>query len=167
MFYASGCLETTLRCCGLSEDGDNALEAAVQKGNDEQQAGPSGASAVTKKEVRDIATGETSHPFTICYCSMFPKASPFSKPCPPPACAQYVTRKKYRWQSQRSCKAELTGLLTRVIRKVIANDLLPTAADAIRRNVELNDLGLKTSTSSDGTVETRPPRVVVNEGDAW
>lgn len=57
--------------------------------------------------------------------------------------------------------------LTRIIRKVIANDLLPTAADAIRRNVELNDLGLKTSTSPDGTVETRPPRVVVNEGDAW
>lgn len=44
-------------------------------------------------------------------------------------------------------------------RYVIANDLSPAAVDAIRRNVELNELGPK-GKDAEGKVR-------VNEGDAW
>lgn len=55
-------------------------------------------------------------------------------------------------------------------RYVIANDLSPTAAEAMRRNVDLNGLG-EQMTSDPGTPDserkTKPAKVRVNEGDAW
>ena len=66
-----------------------------------------------------------------------------------------------------------------VYRYVIANDLSPTAAEAMRRNVDLNGLGPASapSNTAEDTFEgvaptegTRQPalgKVKVNEGDAW
>ena len=81
-------------------------------------------------------------------------------------------------------------MLLRNIRYVIANDLLPSAVDAMKRNVELNGLGdgkpnpppmesgeadaEKTGNAGirDEKVMTKlpkpkGPKVRVNEGDAW
>lgn len=51
-------------------------------------------------------------------------------------------------------------------RHVIANDLSPTAADAMRRNVELNGLA-EPDTSQKEQEKNIPAYVKVNEGDAW
>ena len=68
---------------------------------------------------------------------------------------------------------------TCVLRYVIANDLSATAAEAMRRNVELNGLGPEKNQGSPAeettsTEEARPKsrkadlgKVRVNEGDAW
>ena len=53
---------------------------------------------------------------------------------------------------------------------VIANDLSETACEAMRRNVELNGLGPKEEAVeiAEGPVFKKiPPKVRVNEGDAW
>lgn len=55
-------------------------------------------------------------------------------------------------------------------RYVIANDLSPAAVEAMRRNIELNDLHEKElgpSERSAGEPAVRPAKVRVNEGDAW
>ena len=56
-------------------------------------------------------------------------------------------------------------------RYVVANDLSPAAVDAIKRNVELNGVGVDASGSSGASEnsESNPEqgRVKVNEGDAW
>ncbi|KAI0079917.1 N2,N2-dimethylguanosine tRNA methyltransferase [Panus rudis PR-1116 ss-1] len=54
------------------------------------------------------------------------------------------------------------------VKYVIANDLSPTAAAAMRRNVELNGLGEQTlpASSEDAQPKVRPAKVRVNEGDA-
>ena len=55
-------------------------------------------------------------------------------------------------------------------RYVIANDLSPAAVEAMRRNIELNDLHEKDELAaggSGGAPKTRPAKVRVNEGDAW
>ncbi len=54
-------------------------------------------------------------------------------------------------------------------RHVIANDLSPAAVEAMRRNVELNDLHEKEEAPAEGTEKpkVRPAKVKVNEGDAW
>lgn len=65
-------------------------------------------------------------------------------------------------------------------RKVIANDLLPSAVEAIKRNVELNDLvtavpksnSTKDEHDENGSASTngaakRGAEVLINEGDAW
>lgn len=58
-------------------------------------------------------------------------------------------------------------------RYVLANDLSPTAAEAMRRNVELNGLGpAKAPADAEGANQTGNARnqkgkVVVHEGDAW
>ena len=56
-----------------------------------------------------------------------------------------------------------------MLRYVIANDLSPEAVEAIRRNIELNDLHDKEGASTEGSSEkvVRPAKVRVNEGDAW
>lgn len=54
-------------------------------------------------------------------------------------------------------------------RYVIANDLSNVACEAMRRNVELNDLHAKeeaTAESSTAQVK-REAKIRVNEGDAW
>lgn len=55
-------------------------------------------------------------------------------------------------------------------RYVIANDLSPAAVEAMKRNIELNDLHEKTEAPVEDSVEAprvRPAKVRVNEGDAW
>ena len=54
-------------------------------------------------------------------------------------------------------------------RYVIANDLSPAAVEAMRRNIELNDLHEKEITPAESSSEKviRPAKVRVNEGDAW
>ena len=55
-------------------------------------------------------------------------------------------------------------------RYVLANDLSPAAVEAMKRNVELNDLHEKTEPPEEGSSEqprVRPAKVRVNEGDAW
>ncbi|KAI0780845.1 N2,N2-dimethylguanosine tRNA methyltransferase [Trametes elegans] len=55
------------------------------------------------------------------------------------------------------------------VKYVIANDLSPAAVEAMRRNVELNDLHEKEETVAEGSTEkprVRPAKVRVNEGDA-
>ena len=57
-----------------------------------------------------------------------------------------------------------------MFRYVIANDLSPAAIEAMRRNVELNDLHEKEEPVPEGSSESpkiRPAKVRVNEGDAW
>ncbi|KAF7793124.1 hypothetical protein EIP86_004233 [Pleurotus ostreatoroseus] len=62
------------------------------------------------------------------------------------------------------------------VKYVIANDLSPSAAEAMRRNVELNGLGptpatdVSADTSADGAQKPQTAdngKVRVNEGDAW
>ena len=58
---------------------------------------------------------------------------------------------------------------------MIANDLSPTAIEAMRRNVELNGLGVPKLKESEETTENSVekkekiphPKIKVNEGDAW
>ena len=58
---------------------------------------------------------------------------------------------------------------------MIANDLSPTAIEAMRRNVELNGLGVQKPKESEETTENSAekkeriphPKIKVNEGDAW
>ena len=58
---------------------------------------------------------------------------------------------------------------------MIANDLSPTAIEAMRRNVELNGLGVPKPKESEETTENSAekkervphPKIKVNEGDAW
>ena len=62
-------------------------------------------------------------------------------------------------------------MLMRVLlpRYVIANDLSPAAVEAMRRNIELNDLHEKEITPAESSSEKviRLAKVRVNEGDAW
>ncbi|KAI0362202.1 N2,N2-dimethylguanosine tRNA methyltransferase [Trametes cingulata] len=56
-----------------------------------------------------------------------------------------------------------------LVKYVIANDLSPAAVEAMRRNVELNDLHEKEEPVPEGSTEkpkVRPAKVRVNEGDA-
>ncbi|RPD66222.1 N2,N2-dimethylguanosine tRNA methyltransferase [Lentinus tigrinus ALCF2SS1-6] len=55
-----------------------------------------------------------------------------------------------------------------LVKHVIANDLSPAAVEAMRRNIELNDLHEKTEASAEGSEKPsiRPAKVRVNEGDA-
>ncbi|KAI8998564.1 N2,N2-dimethylguanosine tRNA methyltransferase [Trametes punicea] len=56
-----------------------------------------------------------------------------------------------------------------LVKYVIANDLSPAAVEAMRRNVELNDLHEKEEPAPEGSGEKpriRPAKVRVNEGDA-
>lgn len=52
---------------------------------------------------------------------------------------------------------------------MIANDLSSAAVEAMRRNIELNDLHEKEEALPEGSSEKviRPAKVRVNEGDAW
>jgi tRNA (guanine26-N2/guanine27-N2)-dimethyltransferase len=58
---------------------------------------------------------------------------------------------------------------------VIANDLSASAVAAMRRNVEINGLGVSQATINEisnapGAVkadETMEPKIRINEGDAW
>ena len=58
---------------------------------------------------------------------------------------------------------------------MIANDLSPTAIEAMRRNVELNGLGVPKPKESEEITENSAekkervphPKIKVNEGDAW
>ncbi|KAI9070376.1 N2,N2-dimethylguanosine tRNA methyltransferase [Trametes sanguinea] len=55
------------------------------------------------------------------------------------------------------------------VKYVIANDLSPAAVEAMRRNIELNDLHEKEEPAAEGSGEQpkiRPAKVRVNEGDA-
>ena len=57
-----------------------------------------------------------------------------------------------------------------LVRYVIANDLSPTAAEAMRRNVDLNGLGEQVESDPGAANEekkAKPAKVRVNEGDAW
>ncbi|KAJ8474263.1 hypothetical protein ONZ45_g16006 [Pleurotus djamor] len=51
-----------------------------------------------------------------------------------------------------------------LLRYVIANDLSPSAVEAIKRNVDLNGLG---EHIDEATSQTEPGKVRINEGDAW
>ncbi|KAI0709326.1 N2,N2-dimethylguanosine tRNA methyltransferase [Earliella scabrosa] len=56
-----------------------------------------------------------------------------------------------------------------LVKYVLANDLSPAAIEAMKRNVELNDLHEKTEPPEEGSSEqprVRPAKVRVNEGDA-
>ncbi len=57
--------------------------------------------------------------------------------------------------------------IVRRFRHVIANDLSPSAAAAMRRNVELNGLGEPTDLSQKPPEGGPSAHVKVNEGDAW
>ena len=70
----------------------------------------------------------------------------------------------------RAFMSARAGLTSAVFRYVIANDLSPAAIEAMRRNVELNDLHEKEEPAPEGSSESpkiRPAKVRVNEGDAW
>ncbi|KAI0807501.1 N2,N2-dimethylguanosine tRNA methyltransferase [Fomes fomentarius] len=56
-----------------------------------------------------------------------------------------------------------------LVKYVIANDLSPAAVEAMKRNIELNDLHERTRATVEDSVEAprvRPAKVRVNEGDA-
>jgi tRNA (guanine26-N2/guanine27-N2)-dimethyltransferase len=50
---------------------------------------------------------------------------------------------------------------------VIANDLSPAAAEAMRRNVEINGLGPEKKDVGASELLSKEGKVRVNEGDAW
>jgi tRNA G26 N,N-dimethylase Trm1 len=57
--------------------------------------------------------------------------------------------------------------LTCIIRHVIANDLSDTAAEVMRKNVEINGFSEKPADPDVPGSKHIPAKVVVNEGDAW
>lgn len=50
---------------------------------------------------------------------------------------------------------------------MIANDLSPAAAEAMRRNVAINELGPENKDVGDSELFRKEGKVRVNEGDAW
>lgn len=50
---------------------------------------------------------------------------------------------------------------------MIANDLSPAAAEAMRRNVAINELGPEKKDVGDSELFLKEGKVRVNEGDAW
>jgi tRNA G37 N-methylase Trm5 len=64
--------------------------------------------------------------------------------------------------------ADLLVWLCDLIRHVLANDLSPSAAEAMRRNVDYNDVGPSSARPTNlKDSEAWEGRVRVTEGDAW
>lgn len=54
-----------------------------------------------------------------------------------------------------------------MVRYVIANDLSSAATEAMRRNVEINELGSPPESSPELSGASSSVKVRINEGDAW
>lgn len=84
-----------------------------------------------------------------------------------PACVQFDMRKRFHSSSQSLNPLQYTTPPNLIVhRHVIANDLSPSAADAMRRNVELNGL-MEPDPSKEVPGKDAPAYVKINEGDAW
>lgn len=108
-------------------------------------------------------------------CSTSRTRASSSRPSRLRVCAPFATPKRFHSSSMHAqdirfeCRA-----LTPWPRYVIANDLSPSAVAAMKRNVEINGLaGTEPATGGDltklenGSSRPKPPKVRVNEGDAW